>query len=129
MQRIQTPWGMSDTIEVIAPGIFQVGTPSHGGVKLDRAHNARMPEYMRQPGGWYEEDCDWCLPFLIFQNEITEHGDEYAVKAIISGSAQRAMVNWHPDAYERYYGCRLLPGQSYARRNREAQDLENALSA
>src|SRR3990172_6042981 len=68
---VQTPWGVADASEKIAPGIMRYDTPSHGGYHLSQARRAQMPEpYKSWPtfagGNWYEEDCDWCLVALSF---------------------------------------------------------------
>ena len=55
---MRTPWGVATSATVLAPGVGYVVTPGHGGYKLDRRLNASVPPYMRQPGGWYEYDCD-----------------------------------------------------------------------
>jgi hypothetical protein len=53
-----TPWGTSDYRKEYAPGIVFYGTPSHGGFKLDAAHNAQIRDEWRIEDAWYEEDCD-----------------------------------------------------------------------
>lgn len=65
-----SPWGKVDGCETIAPGFLSVSTSSHGGIKLDRARNAKVPEQWRRPGGWYEEDSDYAIPFLVFEGEV-----------------------------------------------------------
>jgi len=126
-----TPWGRADYTRVLAPGIGTVGTPGHGGIKLDRAHNARVPEYMRREGGWYEEDCEWSIPFCVFAAELTEaaaadiaSGDadraksaEYTLRAL--GDAVKTLRNWYPDEYERFTGRQLQPGESMVRDERD----------
>ncbi len=49
-----SPWGVIQDKRELAPGIWQVSTASHGGIKLSRERNAAMPDYMRNEGGWYE---------------------------------------------------------------------------
>ncbi len=95
-----------------------VSTAGHGGVKLDAEHQRKMPEYLRKPGGWYEEDCDWCLPFIIFETELKAGGEPYAVKAIAESAHVHTFLNWHPDEYERYNGVTIQPGQSTTRDER-----------
>lgn len=71
---IHTPWGVPQGApEVLAPGIVSYETASHGGIWLDPEHNAKVPQAWRDAsfgglaaGGWYEEDCDWCIPALVF---------------------------------------------------------------
>lgn len=76
-----TPWGVPDEQRELAEGIIFVGTPSHGGFWLDEERNALVPASWRKAsfngqgeGGWYEEDCDWCLVALTFPGlfEATE---------------------------------------------------------
>lgn len=56
-----SPWGKIQHITELAPGAWSVSTASHGGIKLDAARNRKVPEGARQPGGWYEEDCQWAI--------------------------------------------------------------------
>lgn len=63
---MHTIWGPSQHCKTVADGIQQVSTASHGGYKLDAIRNALVPAYMRQAGGWYEEDCDWAIVAVIF---------------------------------------------------------------
>jgi len=100
---MQTPWGRADYTKMLAPGIFSVATPSHGGIKVDAQHNSSIPAYMRQSGGWYEEDCDWAIPFVIFEKEIISHGEEYAVKSINKNAHKETLKRWHPDAFKKFY--------------------------
>lgn len=67
---MRTPWGQSDHEVKIAPGVTFYGTPSHGGIKLDRARNAKVPKGARSEGGWYEEDVEANIPWLVFFDEI-----------------------------------------------------------
>ena len=59
---METPWGPAYTEEQLAPGIVQVSTPSHGGLKLDAAAQQRIPQDVRNTfingPGWAEEDCE-----------------------------------------------------------------------
>lgn len=66
----RSPWGAIQECSELAPGIWSVSTASHGGIKLDRNRQASMPADMKRPGGWYEEDCEWCLPFCIFADDL-----------------------------------------------------------
>lgn len=72
---MDTPWGKADSVELIADGIYTVSTPSHGGILLLPERLAAMPNYMRRPlfldlYAAYEEDCDWCMPVIIFEKEF-----------------------------------------------------------
>jgi hypothetical protein len=129
---MQTPWGIAQIIEEVAEGILGVSTASHGGIILDETRTAAMPDYMksstftRTPSA-YEEDCDWCMPALVFESEFrefyarTKHPDvEFIFEA-----AKKTLRHCHPAAYEKYYGITLLPGESQAR-DRDIFLTENA---
>ena len=113
---MRTPWGQSQDVTEYAPGIVFVSTASHGGIKLDRKHNAMVPDYMRCEGGWYEEDCDWAIVATIFPAAfIRPDGDK--LPATLE-AAKRTLRVWRPDEYERYYGVVLQPGESFIRDER-----------
>lgn len=60
-----TPWGKPQTTEILADGIVEFTTASHGGIWLRPERNAQVPMQLKQSSfcqnglrGWYEEDCD-----------------------------------------------------------------------
>ena len=124
---MRTPWGTADSAQVIAPGIGWVGTPGHGGIKLSPAVNRRMPDYMRLKGGWYEEDCEWAMVYVAMAADLRVAGRD----ADFDGRAEQAVStlrNYYPDAYERFFGETIPPGESYAKderifKARHANDL------
>jgi len=63
-----SPWGAIDGVTPLGPEAVSVTTPSHGGIWVTPAALARIPEPLRATaysgGGWFEEDCDWCIPYL-----------------------------------------------------------------
>lgn len=103
----QTPWGKADSSEKIARGIVSYSTPSHGGIHVTPRILEMMPEELRIQSGWYEEDCDWCLVAVAFPLMFK---DNYA-------HALNTMRNWHPDKYEKHFGIKLKPEDSYMRRD------------
>lgn len=58
-----TPWGPAQSVEQLAPGIEEVVTAGHGGIRLSPERLAAMPADARTADGWYEEDCEaaWVL--------------------------------------------------------------------
>ena len=100
---MNTPWGRADSVKEVAPGIKSVSTPGHGGYKLSDERNRLVPEYLRQRGGWYEEDCDWAIVATVFPDCFDAQAREMAEKTI---------RNWLPDEWERFYGRKLQPGES-----------------
>ena len=125
---MRTPWGKADRAWVVASGIGWTTTPGHGGVKLSRAVNARMPDYMRLKGGWYEEDCEWAMVYvaladylkvwaeqtdlLIEESDTTRRVDD------IVAEAKNTLRSYYPDAYERFFGETIPEGESYAKDRR-----------
>lgn len=101
-----SPWGTIQIVEEIGPGIQRVHTAGHGGLKLDRKRNAAVPEYMRRTGGWYEEDCEYAIPIVVFPESFSPQ--------VLPG-AESTLKNYFPDEYERFRGTVILPGESYAR--------------
>ena len=68
-QRINTPWGLSDTADTLAPGVILVTTPSHGGLLLPE--NAPLPTdvtatFINGPR-WAEEDCELPIALALLQ--------------------------------------------------------------
>jgi hypothetical protein len=63
-----SPWGPIQTASPLGPEVVVVTTASHGGLRLSAAAFARLPQAIRQTAysrdGWFEEDCDWALPYL-----------------------------------------------------------------
>jgi hypothetical protein len=120
-----SPWGAIQDKRELAPGIWTVSTAGHGGIKLSRERNAAMPNYMRNEGGWYEEDCEWAKAAVVhpigFQRVVKIEGKpdrtefEYAMEVF---------RNWHPDQYERFSGIPLEKGQSLIR-DEQIFKLEN----
>ena len=105
-----TPWGTADYREKLAPGITFYGTPGHGGYKLSKGRNERMPDYMKDDhntrAGWYEEDCEWAKVVTVFWQDFPP---------TLRAQAKGSLKGWFPDAYERFYGVTLMPGESYKR--------------
>lgn len=116
MEDLSSPWGTIQDSHEIAPGITSVSTAGHGGVKLDRSRNAQIPAYMRRPGGWYEEDCDWCLPAVVFEQEWRKWADSttWTTSNKEMESAEETLRNWHPLACAKWHNVPLesLAGKS-----------------
>ena len=87
---MRTPWGESQGVTEVYPGILSVSTSSHGGYKLDRKRNSQVDEVWRKAGGWYEEDCEWAIVALTFKSEFSAETVEGAV---------RTLKNWLPVEY------------------------------
>ncbi len=109
-----SPWGTIQAAAVIAPGITHVTTAAHGGIHVRLDLMSRMPEYMRSTsysqGGWFEEDCDWCLPFVVFEALLRESGDTVVVKMLDDGEHLKTFAAWHPERYRRFFGVEVAAG-------------------
>ena len=103
---MNTPWGPSQTVKKIAPGIQFITTASHGGFKLSPQKNKEIPSYMRHSDGWYEEDVDWAIV-------VTSFPKEFPVKEL--RFAHDTLKKWHPESYEKFFREDLPEGSSPVR--------------
>lgn len=76
MSNIETPWGIAQVTEHIAPGITWYETHCHGGFHLSPERNALVPQELKEETwaqlgleGWYEEDCDAEIVREVFSAE------------------------------------------------------------
>jgi hypothetical protein len=93
-----SPWGPIQTVTPLGPEAVSATTASHGGLCVSLTALARMPEATRATvysrDGWFEEDCDWALPYLALGLDAFE-GD--AARAAECWSAAVRMVQrYHP---------------------------------
>lgn len=114
----RTPWGPAQGGEFYATGVESFSTAGHGGFKLDRTRNARVPEELRNLDGWYEEDQEWAKVAFAFPELFTDREN---------GFAQATIRNHYPDAYEALKGVVLQEGESIGKdervfRERHAND-------
>lgn len=101
----QSPWGAVDSGTLIAPGWWAVSTPSHGGFYLEHDRWLQMPEFMRETSysrfGWFEEDCDWCLPVVCFPREfalfVSRNPGHYAADFDPISEAEATFVSCHKE--------------------------------
>lgn len=79
-----TPWGIADYVLERAPGIIEIGTPSHGGFWLSPERLASIPEGGRRfaakwshgwGDAWFEEDCASLQVFAAFPDLFPEVPD------------------------------------------------------
>jgi len=128
-----SPWGAVQHQTEIIPGMTMVHTAGHGGIHLDRKLYAKMPVYMKttsySSGGWYEEDCDWCLPFVVFQAEILAQGDEFSRKAIASGAHTKTFLGWHKERAEKWFAAHPVKCDECGTTHKDIEnaDIEDAI--
>ena len=100
--RKHTPWGAVQDAKVLAPGIISYSTASHGGIWLDSAHRKAL-NYNKSwlnTDEWWEEDCDWSVPYIAFRKEIQAYGQAYRLNENIK-AAWRTLEHAHPEFYAR----------------------------
>ena len=91
----ETPWGPATAVAELAPGIEAVTTADHGGIHLDAEHAAKVTSAIGLgQAQWFEEDCDWCIPYVLFAAEINEHGSDHA-RSIIARDIHRKCLKAH----------------------------------
>jgi hypothetical protein len=101
-----SPWGRPDDRTELSAGVWLVETPSHGGIYLSSERNAAVPDYLRDAGGWYEEDCDWAIAALV-------HPEAFKREQVLA--ADKCLRHWQPDEYEKLTGNSICPGESRVR--------------
>lgn len=93
-----SPWGAIQTVTPLGPDAVEVTTASHGGLRISAAALARLPEAIRRTGysagGWFEEDCDWALPYLALGLDAYE--PDAALAAEVHAAAVRTVQRFHP---------------------------------
>ncbi len=109
-----TPWGLSQFSKSLAPGIMSYTTAGHGGIHLSPVRNMVVPKYMRRADGWYEEDSEWAIAGAVFPEAFVKFAGSEDILATIKFT----LLNWYPNAYEKFYGVEIKDGESYTR-NRE----------
>jgi len=115
MRNLNTPWGKADSSEILAPGIISYSTPSHGGIWLAPERQKELnysKNWLRTPE-WWEEDCDWSVPYLYFEKDIRAYEKEKTRGRIpvntnhINDNIEAARViceRFHPEIYKRLTG-------------------------
>jgi len=93
-----SPWGPIQTVTPLGPDAALVTTASHGGLRVSLAALARLPEPVRRTAysgdGWFEEDCDWALPYLALG--LDTHEPDAARAAEVWAAAVQTVRRYHP---------------------------------
>ena len=96
-----TPWGFVDNHEVLAPGIVFYFTPSHGGIRLSKSRQKEIHNYANnflKTSKWWEEDCDWSIPYRFFYEDIKAYGNETCF-----GLSHDKMLKHAKDSIDQYH--------------------------
>ena len=74
-----SPWGRVQSAKRLADGIWSVSTASHGGIWLSGDRLAQLNALLIShyptfcgSDNWWEEDCDWCVPYVAFAADIDD---------------------------------------------------------
>ena len=93
-----SPWGPIQTVTPLGPEAVSVTTASHGGLRVSLTALARMPDPVRSTAysrdGWFEEDCDWALPYLALGLDAFEVDAPRAAE--VWAAAVRTVQRYHP---------------------------------
>jgi len=87
------------SVTPLGPDAVAISTASHGGIAVSDAGLARIPEPLRATAysgqGWFEEDCDWAIPYLALGLEAFE--TEPGRAALMAAAARRTVWTYHRD--------------------------------
>ncbi len=93
-----SPWGPIQTVAPLGPDAVAVTTASHGGLLISQAALSRLPGAIQRTAysanGWFEEDCDWALPYLALG--LDAHEPDAARAAEVHAAAVRTVQRFHP---------------------------------
>lgn len=109
---MNTPWGQSQSVLEIVPGIVSASTSSHGGVHVSEELNNSIP-YARNENGWYEEDCEWSIVYVALRDYILSRNPSLEK---ICDDAVKTFKNWYPHIYKLMTGIEVKPEESFIRR-------------
>lgn len=94
-----SPWGPIQTVTPLGPDAVEITTASHGGLRISPAALSRLPQAIQRTaysaGGWFEEDCDWALPYLALG--LDAHEPDAARAAEVHAAALRTVQRFHPE--------------------------------
>ncbi|RIA46403.1 hypothetical protein DFR49_0944 [Hephaestia caeni] len=111
-----SPWGQIDYADQIVPGVWSVGTPSHGGFLLSPERQTAMPAVARRAGAAYEEDAEWSLVALVFADEFSAIS---CAERTMADIARDHVRNYYPDEYAHLTGDTPTAETSHVLRRRE----------
>jgi len=104
-----TIWGRVQHQEKLCDGVYFLSTASHGGVWVHGSLVDQIPLEMREMSfcqngmeGWFEEDCDWCIPYVVFEDRIKEFKAPDECKTITEDTHNRLFRMRWPEVWERW---------------------------
>ena len=107
-----TPWGKADHAYKICDGVYDVGTPGHGGIMVGKA-KARIllsEKAIARGMKWnqyicFEEDCDWSLFAFeqpkLYADSFKKHSlkPEEITEEYVKNSAKKSIERWYPEYF------------------------------
>lgn len=99
--RGSSPWGQIDHLTPLGPDAVRVATPGHGGIWVSPDGLARIPAAFRatvySPGPWFEEDCDWAIPYAFL--DLGQHEErDTDLGERMAAAARNTLAMFHPEA-------------------------------
>lgn len=92
-----SPWGAIQHVTPMGPDATVATTAGHGGVWISEATFAKIPKAYKalrySDGQWFEEDCDWCIPYLALRLDRFEATPERGAEVL--AYARDAFTRWH----------------------------------
>ena len=93
-----SPWGPIQHLTPLGPDAVAVSTASHGGIRVSLTALSRIPEPLQataySDAGWFEEDCDWAIPYLALGLDAFE--PDAARAAEVWAAAVHTVKRYHP---------------------------------
>lgn len=87
--KLNTPWGYADQVDPVGDkGILWTSTPSHGGLFVPDELMRQLPAELRGSNGysgkgnWFEEDCEWAIPVIVWPDQFPEKYCKAAVETV-----------------------------------------------
>lgn len=108
----RTPWGAAQSTYYPAPGIVQVSTAGHGGVKLSPERNREVHPALRRRSGWYEEDCEASIVGMYFP-------EAFPSSSLSASDHEGSVKDWFPDDWESATGGTVTADESRVRAEQE----------
>lgn len=116
-------WGRPDHCKKLAPGVYTVDTPSHGGIMVSAsvAHKVLSPETLVHCSGLlengyyqFEEDCDAAIPLVeMYRKGISEgYSWNEGRQAEFYELAQEEVLKWNAPIFESWIVSREKEGPS-----------------
>ncbi len=85
----QSPWGTIQHSQTLGPYCVSVSTAGHGGFWVASAELGRIPMTFRKMNNWFEEDCDWAIPYILCDLAQYDDRDRTAY-------ALQSLERWNP---------------------------------